>query len=69
MIFSIFCPCCGQVVEALDKGFSATTVTVTACDRQRSAGVVSWETRKSVAFAVIVPEPVYRHRNGFVTFG
>lgn len=69
MTFSIHCPCCGQVVEARDAGFTATTVTVVACDRQRTAGVHSWECRKSVAYEAIVPEPVLRHRDGFVTFG
>ena len=69
MDFNIFCPCCGQQVVARDAGFSATTVTVEACSTQRAAGVVSWECRKSVAYAAIVPQPVLRHRDGFVSFG
>lgn len=69
MTFSINCPHCGQVVEARDAGFSATTVTVAPCDEYRAGGISSWECRKSVAFEAAVPEPVYRHRDGFVTFG
>lgn len=69
MTFSIHCPCCGQVVEARDAGFAATSVEVDACESKRSTGIVSWTMRKSMAFAAIVPEPVYRHRDGFVTFG
>lgn len=65
--FSAPCPCCGQQVEVRDAGFAATTVEVTACDRQRAAGVVSWTARKST-FAVVRTE-VVRHTTGLVTFG
>jgi hypothetical protein len=66
---TIACPCCGQAVEARYAGFESTTVEVVACDSQRAVGIVSWTMRKSAAFAAVVPEPVYRHRDGFVTLG
>lgn len=69
MSFSISCTCCGQQVEARDAGFTATTVEVVACDRQRAAGIVSWTMRKSAAYAAVVPAEVLRHKSGFVTFG
>lgn len=69
MHFQISCPCCGQIVEARDAGFAATTVDVVACDRQRAAGVVSWTMRKSAAFAAAVPAETLRHKSGLVSFG
>ena len=46
--FSVTCPCgSGHTVEASDAGFSATTVTVAACQICRTAGIVSREMRKS----------------------
>ena len=68
MTFPIFCPCCGQQVEALDKGFSAISVEVAACGTQRASGVVSWTIRKSAAYAAIVPAEVLRHKHGLVEF-
>jgi NAD-dependent DNA ligase len=68
MTFPIFCPCCGQQVEALDKGFAATSVEVAACDTQRAIGIVSWTIRKSAAYAAAVPVYSVRHSTGLVEF-
>ena len=65
----ISCPCCGQTVEGRYAGFAATSVEVDACESKRSTGIVSYTMRKSAAFAAVEPEPVYRHRDGFITFG
>lgn len=69
MTFSIRCPHCGQVVEARDAGFAATSVTVAPCDGYRAEGISSWEIRKSAAYAAAVPAETLRHKDGFVTFG
>lgn len=69
MVFSIFCPCCGQVVEARDAGFTATAVEVVACTAQQAVGVVTWTMRKSAAYAAVVPAETLRHTTGLVTLG
>jgi len=67
--FSISCPCrCGEVVEAGDAGFSATTVTVEACTKVRAMGIVSTTIRKSEAYSLAVPTTVVSHRDGLVGF-
>ena len=67
--FEVFCGCgCGEAVKARDAGFSATSVEVLACARQRAAGVVSMTMRKSAAFAAAVPATALAHRDGLVAF-
>jgi hypothetical protein len=69
MTFQINCTCgCGQVVEASDAGFEATTVEVAACDSLRKEGMVSRTIRKSLAYEATVPATVLRHREGLVVF-
>ena len=70
MSFQINCTCgCGQVVEAVDSGFHATTVEMEACENRKGFGMVSLTVRKSAAYAAAVPTTVLRHRDGLVTFG
>ena len=63
--FSVTCPCgSGHTVEASDAGFSATTVTVAACQICRTAGIVSREMRKSYGVEHYVSVPSLQHSNG-----
>lgn len=69
--FFVYCPCGShEVVQASDAGFSATTITVAACQPCRdSQGAISYEMRKSYGIEAYVHQDVaLQHQDGLVVF-
>lgn len=72
--FSISCPCqCGQIVEARDAGFTATTVEIDTCQKWQSVsgGILAplaVEIRKSLAYSLTKPAATLTHCDGLVAF-
>lgn len=67
----VICDCgCGESVEMIDGGFSATEVTIGGCSRRRAAGAFSFQVRKSAGLRFQSADAgTVSHRDGLVSFG